>query len=101
MKVYVDFSRIHGKGVFTGIDIEKETRILIINDSRIVTDDNPLHTEKGEFEHHLDYLENRKVVLLWEPERYINHSCDPNVYVKTIADERYVYAMKTLKLEKN
>jgi hypothetical protein len=31
-----------------------------------------------------------------EPERYINHSCDPNVYTKQVAGVRYVYAMTNI-----
>ena len=96
-KVYVDHSSIHGKGVFAAVNVEEGERILEIDDSRLVTDDNPLRPEKGEYEHHCDYLENGKVVLMQEPERYINHCCDPNVYVKQIAGTRYVYAMRNIK----
>jgi len=96
-KVYVGFSQIHGKGVFAAIDIEEGTQILKLDDSRVVTDDNPLQAEKGEYEHHCDYIENGKVVLMQEPERYINRSCDPNVYVKAISGTRYVYAMRNIK----
>ena len=34
-----------------------------------------------------------KVVLMQPPERYINHSCDPNSFVKTIDGVRHVLAL--------
>ncbi|MFX0203481.1 MAG: SET domain-containing protein [Candidatus Hodarchaeota archaeon] len=96
-KVYIGCSSIHGKGVFAAVDIKKGERILEIDDSCVVTKDNPLQPEKGEYEYHCDYLENGKVVLMQEPERYINHCCDPNVYVKQIEEIRYVYTMRDIK----
>ncbi|NMB57471.1 SET domain-containing protein [Candidatus Beckwithbacteria bacterium] len=47
----------------------------------------------------MDYLDN-KIVLMQAPEKYINHSCDPNVYVKTVSGLRKVYAIKKLIKEK-
>ncbi len=95
-EVYVDLSPIHGKGVFAIFNIREGKRILTIDDSRIVTGDNPLRPEKGEYERHCDYLGKGKVVLMQEPERYINHSCDPNVYIRQVAGVRYVYAMRNI-----
>lgn len=98
-KVYVDVSPIHGKDVFTLCTIHEGQRILKIDDSRVVTDDNPLRPELGEYEHHCDYLAKGKVILMLEPERYINHSCDPNVYIRQVASVRYVYAMRAIHAE--
>ena len=30
------------------------------------------------------------------PERHINHSCDPNVFVRTINGVRYVFALRSI-----
>ena len=30
------------------------------------------------------------------PERFINHRCDPNTYVRTIAGDRYVVALREI-----
>jgi len=95
--VYVDRSPIHGKGVFAAVDINEGAIILEIDDTRVVTRETPLRPEKGEYEQHCDYLENGKVVLMQEPERYINHCCDPNVHIKQIADKRYVRVMRPIK----
>jgi len=36
------------------------------------------------------------VTLMQPPERYINHSCDPNTYVKTISGKRVVMARRVI-----
>lgn len=95
-KVYIDRSPIHGKGVFAAVDINQGERILQIDDSRVVTKNNPLREEEGEYEYHCDYLAGGKIVLMQPPERYINHSCDPNVFVKTVNGVRYVYALRDI-----
>lgn len=95
-EVYVDLSSIHGEGVFTTVSIHEGKRILEIDDSLLVTDDSLLRTEQGEYKRHCDYLGNDHVVLMQEPERYINHSCATNVYVRQVAGVRYVYAMRNI-----
>jgi hypothetical protein len=34
---------------------------------------------------------------MWPPERFINHRCDPNAYVRTIAGDRYVVALTEIR----
>ena len=36
-------------------------------------------------------------VLMRPPERSINHSCDPNTYIRTIAGDRYVVALRAIR----
>lgn len=43
---------------------------------------------------HCDYLPDGTVVLWQEPECYINHSCDPNVYVYAVDKDRFMLAMR-------
>ena len=92
-KVKIDQSIIQGQGVFATLDIPKGDVVLKIDDSRVVTEDNPLRPENGEYEHHCDYLAGGKVVLMQPPECYINHSCNPNTYVKTVDGIRKVFAL--------
>jgi uncharacterized protein len=92
--VNVGPSRIHGTGVFASRAFSKDEMILKIDDSRVVDEEHPLRSELGEFSYHCDYLQNGKVVLMPSPERNINSSCDPNVYVKTIEGTRYVVARR-------
>jgi len=94
--VYVSPSPIHGTGVFAARDYAAGDAVLVIDDSRIVDDTQPLRLELGEFDIHCDYLGNGLVVLMQFPERHINHSCDPNTYVKTIASVRHVVAWREI-----
>jgi hypothetical protein len=55
-------------------------RIRRINVAREVTPLQPLREDLGERQDHCDYPDG-KVVLLGFPDRYVNHSCDPNAYV--------------------
>lgn len=97
VKVYVDRSPIQGQGVFTVVDIVRGEAILAIDDSRVVSPQHPLHPEAGEFDHHCDYLADGLVVLMRYPERHINHSCDPNTFVKTLFEVRYVFALRDIR----
>lgn len=92
--VVVRASGIEGLGVFAGRSFRKNDVILALDDSRVVSKDAPL--QSGEQEHHCDYLESGKIILMQVPERYINHSCDPNTYVKTIDGTRLVIARREI-----
>ena len=93
--VVVGPSRIHGNGLFAARDFRSGERILRRNDSRLVTDDNPLG--EGEHEYHCDWIADGRVVYVQEPERYTNHSCDPNAYVEVDEDgTRYCTARRDI-----
>ena len=70
--------------------------MLRIDDTQIVDEAHPLRPKFGEFDRHCDYLAGGKVVLMRPPERHINSSCDPNVFVKTIDGEKYVAARRLI-----
>jgi len=93
--VFVKESRISGKGVFSARGFRKGDVILEIDDSHVVTDSSTLTKEQHQFE--LDYLAGGKIVVMQAPERYINHSCDPNGYAKTVNGIRRIFAMKDIK----
>lgn len=90
-KVYVHNSKIQGKGVFAKQAMAEGEIVLAIDDSRVVTDENPLHPEANK--DHCDWFPDGTVTYMQEPERHINHSCDPNTFVKTINGVRYVFAL--------
>lgn len=98
VKVAVMESPINDLGVFASKDDVKGEMILAIDDSRLVVPDLPLDESRGELEYHCDYLANGKVVPMQFPERHINHSCDPNTFVRTILGVRYVFAFLPLAL---
>lgn len=95
-KVIVKSSPIQGKGVYATVDIKKGNVVLEIDDSHVVTDPSKLTKEQNEYD--CDYLENGKVILMQSPEKFINHSCDPSTYVKTINGVRKVLAMRDIKI---
>ena len=88
-------SRIHGRGVFARREFHRGELVLPIDDSRVVTASDPLDSSKGELEHHQDYLGDHDV-LMQEPERYINHCCEPSALVKTYDGGRYVVVYRDL-----
>ncbi len=96
MKVYVDKSPIQGRGVFATAGIARGEAILAIDDTRVVTPQRPLHPEAGEYDFYRAYLADGAVVLMQYPERHINHCCDPNSYIRTIIDTRYVFALRDI-----
>lgn len=95
-KVVVTSSEIQGKGVYAIVDIQKSETVLEIDDSHVVTDPSKLTKEQNEYD--CDYLEDGKVILMQSPEKFINHSCDPSTYVKTISGVRKVLAMRDIKI---
>lgn len=95
-KVALKESPINGVGVFAVGDFKVGYPILKIDDSRVVTIEQPLRESAGEYSHHCDYLAGGKVVLMQIPERHINHSCSPNSFVKTIHQFRYVFALSNI-----
>ncbi len=96
MKVEVKQSLIHGMGVFASKDIARGEVVLRVDDSRIVDDDNPVREDLGESPDHCDCLYGGTTILMGEPERYINQSCDPNVFVYSVNRIRFVLAMRDI-----
>jgi hypothetical protein len=83
-RLYTAKSTIHGTGVFSSTHFSPGEIIIKIDDSRDVTDADPLDPSNGEFEQHCDYVASGKVVLMLAPERFINHHCAPNTFIRTI-----------------
>jgi hypothetical protein len=94
--VYTAPSRIHGTGVFAARAYRAGERIHRRNIARDVTADAPLRADLGEFEHHQDWLGGGRVVLLGVPDRYLNHCCEPNSYVREIDGVQYIYAYRDI-----
>jgi hypothetical protein len=90
-------SDIPGTGARATRDFSAGETVLIIDDTRVVDEEHPLDPEQGEFDYHCDYLADGLVVLMQSSERHINHSCDPNTYVKTIGGERHVIARRPIR----
>ena len=97
LPVYIKESSKQGKGVFAAKNFNAGELILEIDDRHIITDESALTSEQHQFD--LDYLED-KTVIMQEPEKYINHSCDPNTYVKTKNGIRQVLALRNVTQDK-
>lgn len=89
-------SAIEGYGVFVTQSVPRGAVLLRLDDSRVVNAEHPLRPEAGELERHRDFLPDGTVVLMQSPERYINHSCDPNCYIYSACRERYLLAKRDL-----
>lgn len=99
MKVKTKRSPIHGNGVFAIETIRRGEVILTLDDSRVVDDDHPIRIDLGENEDHCDYLPDGTTVLMAEPERNINQSCTPNVYVYSVDRLRFVLALRDVDVD--
>ncbi|MCI4330955.1 MAG: SET domain-containing protein-lysine N-methyltransferase [Thermoplasmata archaeon] len=82
--VSVRESRIHGQGVIARKGFLKGEPILAIDDSDPVVDRSKLTPEQEIF---IDVFVasdgTQKTTWMKSPERFINHSCEPNAYVVT------------------
>jgi len=93
--VEVKASLIEGFGLFATSQLSAGKRIRQINVVREITPSSPLREELGERTDHCDYP-NGKVVLLGSPDRYINHSCDPNAYVLYDGERPFLVARRNI-----
>jgi uncharacterized protein len=95
--VVVASSPVHGLGVFAARAFDAGDVVLRIDDSRVVDERNPLRPALDERAEHCDYLAEGRVVLMRAPERYVNSSCDPNTFVKTVGQVRAVVALRPIR----
>jgi len=97
MKSYIiKDSKIHGNGLYANKDFKKGELIFGVDISKLPRVNPKEVTDEEEL--HVDYVGRGQYVIGTHPYAYINHSCDPNVFVKheTIARSKY-YAMKDVK----
>ncbi len=80
MNVIVKKSEIEGKGVFAIREFKKGEVVLNWDDSPILTSE---HAEKvPEEDKKYIYYDGDKRVLVKPPARFVNHSCDPNTFIR-------------------
>lgn len=96
IRLRVADSPIEGVGVFAAETIEAGETVLVLDTSRELTPEEPLRPEEGEREDHLAYLADERAYLLPEPERRLNHSCDPNAYLRTEDDRVCLVARRSI-----
>jgi SET domain-containing protein len=82
--VSVRKSKIQGQGVFANKTFVKGETVLEIDDSDPVLDRGKLTPEQGILIDVFVGIDGKeKVIWMKSPERFINHSCDPNTFVRT------------------
>jgi hypothetical protein len=89
-------SSIHGTGLFARRTYRTGETILV-REERPVTAEQPLDAGRGEIEAHCDWLEGGRQVYLGHPERFINHSCDPNAFLRRRDGVSHVVALKPIR----
>jgi SET domain-containing protein len=94
--VYVKSSPIHGLGLFARRTFATGEPILV-REERPVTLEQPLDPSRGELEHHCDWLEGGRQVYLGYPSRHINHSCEPNAFLREQNGLHHVVALKPIR----
>jgi hypothetical protein len=68
-----------GLGVFAKSPFASGERIRVVNIEREVTEEQPLGPEDNP-DH--AFLSDGKLLLVGMPDRYLNHCCDPNAFVR-------------------
>jgi SET domain-containing protein len=81
MRIVARESPIGGTGVFTIEGCSVGEVICEFKLVRHVTRESPLRPELGELPEHCGLFDGR-FYLVAAPERYLNHSCDPNAYLR-------------------
>lgn len=84
-------SEIGQLGVFTIESIDQGAHIRPISYIRAITPSTPLKAD--EYAYHCTLVDGQ-VYLVGEPDRYYNHSCDPNAYLKFETDRTIVVARR-------
>lgn len=80
MKVIVRKSKIKGLGVYATKNIKKNEIVIKWHPKKTISRQNVPKLSKYE-QNHISYVGNGKYVVMGEPERFVNHSCNPNTYV--------------------
>jgi hypothetical protein len=93
--VKVGRSPIEGLGLFATREFQPGEPIRRIHVVREITIAAPLREEIGERADHCDYPDGR-VVLLGFPDRHLNHSCDPNAWIRYEGERCWIVARRNI-----
>ena len=82
--VVVKNSKIEGHGVFTARDFKKGEVVIDWSNAKRLSAEEAKQLPKGEKRYAAFF--NGKWVFQLPPARYVNHSCEPNTFVKGFRD---------------
>jgi len=86
MKIVIRESGKKGKGVFASKDIRREEIILngdYSKDTRVIRE-NEISELSNKDQNHVDYIGKGRYTIGYGSIFMINHSCEPNVYIKHV-----------------
>lgn len=95
LEVAVRKSPIGGFGVFAVRSFDAGALIRELNLGREITRDMPLRPGEGERLEHCTVVDGR-LFLVGSPDRYFNHSCDPNAYLRFAPARTEVIARRSI-----
>lgn len=84
VKFEVRNSTISGKGLFALKPINKDEVVVVWN-PRVLSKQEASKLSEDERSHYT-YPDGDKILLMQPPERYMNHSCEPNTHVEGRSD---------------
>lgn len=84
-KVIVKKSNIDRKGVFAARDFKKGDIVLKWSKDSIISKDRFTRLSEDE-KNHTFLINKNRYLILKSPEKFVNHSCNANTYVKSMAD---------------
>ena len=82
--VIVKYSKIHGKGVFALRDFKNGEIVLDWHNAKRLSEEDLKKVPEGK-KKYVAFC-NRIWVLQSSPAKYVNHSCEPNTFVKDFRD---------------
>jgi len=99
MKLIIKKAGKKGRGVFAGRNFKKWEKIIHVDLTKFKSySKKELEKHPQRKSEHWDYIGRGRYVLTFHPYSYINHSCEPNIFVKhktiTISD---FFAMRDIK----
>ena len=94
-EVAVRKSGIGDLGVFTLEPVQAGQVVREFKLERELTPESPLRPDRGERPEHGPLIDGR-FYLVGSPDRYLNHSCDPNVYLRFGANRIDVVAVRDI-----
>jgi SET domain-containing protein len=91
-------SRIHGIGGFAWVDLRKGQRIIEYIGPKISKAKGLAELEKGNA-YIFSFDENYDIdgSVMWNPARFLNHSCAPNCESDIVRDQIWLYAKRRIK----
>jgi uncharacterized protein len=94
-RVFVGNSSINGLGLFTRRAFRTGDLVVLRHD-RPITDEQPLDPDAGEEARHCVRTAGGRLLYKGFPGRFINHSCDPNCFVRYRGETAEIIALRPL-----